>query len=107
MAIQDLYNKTALIIKLSTASVNDYGEPTFDETESDSFDCVLQPDKGEYSIEEAGKLVTSTHRVYCDVSIDIKAGDRLKVGVVKYEVLAVLDDGGRGNHQKIMLRLVG
>ena len=106
MAITDLYNKTATICRKTVASTNEYGESKFTEDESSSFNCAFQPDKGDYEVKIQGKVKRSTHRVYCATTVVVEAGDEIKIGGIKYRVLAVLDDGGRTHHYKVMLELV-
>ena len=93
--IQDYYNKTATIVRLVESGTNEYGEPIFDEVESESFNCALQPDKGDYTVEEGGEVITSTHRVYCNMEVEASPGDYLKCEGIKYQIMSTLDDAGR------------
>ena len=104
--INTYYNKTATRTRKSVSTVNDYGEPTFNDNVSSSFDCALQPDDGSYVVEEPGKILKSTHRLYCDISVDVIQGDTVTVDSINYRVLAVMDDAGRNHHLKIMLEVV-
>jgi len=104
--ISTYFNKSATRTRKSVVSTNDFGEPTFSDNTSASFDCALQPDNGDYTVEESGKVITSTHRLYCAITVDITQGDIITIESEKYKVLAVMDDAGRGNHLKIMLRIV-
>lgn len=106
MSFISLLNKQAIIIKQTEESLNEYGELTFSESESASFNCAFQPSSGDFTIEEKGVVIVSTHVLYCETSVDVDEGDFIKVDNQRYNVLFVADDGGRNHHKKVELRKV-
>jgi len=106
MSVENHYNKTGYVVTKAVASTNKYGESSFNESESAAFDCALQPQNGDYEITIQGKVKKVSHNLYCATSISVNAGDQIKVDDIRYRVLAVLDDGGRSHHYKILLEKV-
>ena len=48
----------------------------------------------------------STHKLYCDVAMDIQINDIVDDGSHRYSVLFIADAAGRNNHYEIDLELL-
>jgi SPP1 family predicted phage head-tail adaptor len=106
MSIENLYNKEGYAISRAVVSTNKYGESKFIESESTSFDCAVQPQSGDYEVTIQGKVVKVTHNLYCATTVEVSAGDEIKVDDIRYRVLSVLDECSQSHHLKILLERI-
>ena len=108
MSISSYYNKSATRLRNTESSTNEYGEPIFTESTT-TFDCALQPNTTRsegFNVMERGKVVVSTHVLYCAITIDISEGDIVTIDSEDYRVILVNDGAGREHHLECGLRLV-
>lgn len=102
MSISDLYNKTFSSARL--AAVADTNKKAF-QTNIESFAGTLHP--VETSQQQLGDgAFYKTFKIWCDVDLDIKVGDRVVDGDDVYTVSGVSDyNFGRNPHLRLTVSL--
>lgn len=98
-----LYNKTAIRRRpvIVVGSVDSHGKPLTTLDTSLSFACALQSRKGREMFD--GKKVVVSSFVAYSAPVDVLASDELEIDGVRFNVVYVADDGGRGHHLRIDL----
>jgi len=89
-----------------TAGVkNDYGEASDTWTLTTTIKGTIQPKSGNTMRVESGVLESSTHRLYCLATANIRNGDKVKDPHDKmYDVLFVADASNRSHHYQVDLK---
>ena len=75
-------------------------------TKNGDIQGFIQARGGSYGQANQSDMPTSSHSLYADIGIDIQEGDRIKDGLVYYEVAYIQNiDGisGMENHQEIQI----
>ncbi|RLI54449.1 MAG: hypothetical protein DRP09_13070 [Candidatus Thorarchaeota archaeon] len=101
-----LLNKTGEVKRKVTVSSNSFNEQIFQWSTVTTIALALQPIKEELRYEVGGTTYVATNQGFCDFGVDIEPGDKLIVDSVEYLVLAVMNDGGRDHHYKLILSKV-
>lgn len=78
-------------------------------TKNGDIEGFIQVRSGSYPQANQSNMPTSSHILYADIGIDIVEGDRVKDGLVYYEVAFIQNiDGisGMENHQEISINFM-
>jgi len=105
MSISNFLDKDVNIYRRNLGAVNDYGESKETWVKVTTVKGTIQPSSGNVSREENGVMITSTHRMYCLATVNIKADDKIELNGTWYNVLFVGDASGKGHHYEIDLKV--
>jgi hypothetical protein len=108
MALATFLNQDVIVYRRQqSAAVNDYGEASDTWVKTTTIKGLIQPKSGNVIREENGISVTSSHRLYCLITSNIKAGDKVEDDKGNmYNALYVGDAAGQNHHWQIDLRLI-
>ena len=104
-----MLNKVAKCYRRALGALNEYGEKSSSwNTQVSSFKCAFQANSSSNGETQAiaGQMILASHILYCLITTDVKAGDRIEIGSKLYEVKLVSNEAERDSHLKIYLNRI-